>query len=82
MVEIQPLNTPEFEGHVYGREHAAMETLIQGRRNLSAVVTMALAQSGVCLRSRGLSIFPCSMRSTSLGLGVLPAAGSPSALLS
>jgi len=54
----------------------------QLRLNLSAAATIGFAQSGVCLRLRGFSIFPRSMCNTNFGLGVLPAAGSASTLLS
>ncbi len=61
--------------------HVATQA-VQRKFNLSAAATMGFAQSGVCVRSPGLRIFPRSMWSTTMGLGVLPAAGSASALLS
>ena len=50
--------------------------------SFSAAATIGLAQVGVFLRSRGLRIFPFFMFKTSFGLGIFPAAGFASVVLS
>src|SRR5438309_259704 len=50
--------------------------------NLTAAATIGFVHAGVCVRSFGSRIFLLSIDSTSIGFGVRPTAGSPSALLS
>ncbi len=67
-----------FSSVIFNRRVSFLQLAV----SFSAAATMGFAQFGVLLRLRRLRIFPFSMCNTSLGFGILPAAGSASALLS